>query len=81
MSQDQFTLSIQEKEKLLEVARNSISSYLETGKYPDINESEITQSLKSDCGAFVTLHKDGALRGCIGRFVADDPLYLIVQNE
>jgi len=29
-------------------------------------------------GAFVTLHENGQLRGCIGRFMADDALYKVV---
>ena len=45
-----------------------------------VDESELTDVTKSECGAFVTLHKDGALRGCIGRFVANEPLYTIVQK-
>ena len=40
----------------------------------------MTKTLKKSCGAFVTLHKEGKLRGCIGRFVADEPLYEIVQK-
>ena len=32
------------------------------------------------CGAFVTLYKHRQLRGCIGRFDADEPLYSVVQQ-
>lgn len=80
MSENQFKLTNQEKVQLLEIARNTINHYLTTGKYLKINESDLTKTMKSDCGSFVTLHKDGALRGCIGRFVADEPLYAIVQK-
>lgn len=80
MSENQFKLTNQEKAKLLEIARNTINHYLKTGKYLKINDSELTSNMNADCGAFVTLHKDGALRGCIGRFVADEPLYAIVQK-
>lgn len=31
-------------------------------------------------GAFVTLEKGGALRGCVGRLFTDQPLYLTVQR-
>ena len=31
-------------------------------------------------GAFVTLKKHGALRGCVGRFDASEPLYKVVQE-
>ena len=31
-------------------------------------------------GAFVTLHRRGQLRGCIGTFVADEPLWQVVRE-
>lgn len=80
MIENQFKLTIEEKEKLLKIARNTLNYYLSTGKILKINESELTCAMKSSCGSFVTLHKDGALRGCIGRFVADEPLYALVQK-
>ena len=41
---------------------------------------DFSQTLKSNCGAFVTINKTHRLRGCIGRFDAGDPLYLVVQQ-
>jgi len=80
MSKNQFILSDIEKENLLQIARTTIKEYLEKGKVPVVNSSLLTKALETQCGAFVTLHKNGQLRGCIGRFVADDPLYSIVQK-
>ncbi|MFC2152486.1 AmmeMemoRadiSam system protein B [Bacteroidota bacterium] len=80
MSENQFELTNQEKEKLLKIARKTINVYLATGQYAKIDKSEITCAMEEDCGAFVTLHKEGALRGCIGRFVSNEPLYEIVQK-
>ena len=37
-------------------------------------------ALQKKAGAFVTLHTSGKLRGCIGRFDVDEPLYKIVQE-
>ena len=37
------------------------------------------QNLKKQLGAFVTLKINGALRGCIGRFISSDPLYEVVR--
>ena len=37
-------------------------------------------SLNQKCGAFVSLHKKGQLRGCIGHFGEDVPLYKIVAE-
>ena len=36
--------------------------------------------LNSKCGAFVSLHKHGRLRGCIGHFGEDYPLHEIVAE-
>ena len=67
----EFQLTLQEKEILLQTAREAISARLENRKpaYP-----EPTELLKKKCGAFVTLHKGGALRGCIGYVMAGKPL-------
>jgi AmmeMemoRadiSam system protein A len=36
--------------------------------------------MKVKSGAFVTLKEKGDLRGCIGRFISDEPLYKVVQE-
>ncbi|MGC9373862.1 MAG: AmmeMemoRadiSam system protein B [Bacteroidales bacterium] len=80
MSENQFNLSKEEKANLLKIARKTMIEYLETGKMPDIDKNAITPAMQEHCGAFVTLHLDGALRGCIGRFSANEPLYEVVQK-
>jgi len=80
MSEVKFELSKKEKNELLILARNTIETYLKTGKTLKVIDKDITAAMKENCGAFVTLHKDGALRGCIGRFSATEPLYSIIQQ-
>ena len=80
MSENQFVLTDQEKKILLNIARSTIEEYLKTGNVAKVNMNDLTENIELDCGAFVTLHKDGALRGCIGRFMADEPLYAIIQK-
>jgi len=80
MSKNQFILSETEKENLLLIARTTIKEYLEKGKVPVVDNSLLTKAMETECGAFVTLHKNGQLRGCIGRFVASEPLYQIIQK-
>ncbi len=66
-------LSEQEKITLLSVARQSIKTYLEENTPDDF---EITlPSLLEKRGAFVTLKRDHELRGCIGTFITEKPLY------
>jgi len=80
MSENQFEISNQEKEMLLKIARSTIVEYLKTGKTMSVKQFDLTEIMESKCGAFVTLHKEGALRGCIGRFIVDEPLYKVVQR-
>ena len=79
-SAETFTLSESEKTKLLEIARTSITEYVASGKPPTIDGSTISPTLKTRCGAFVTLKERNELRGCIGRFDATEQLYRVVQN-
>jgi AmmeMemoRadiSam system protein B/AmmeMemoRadiSam system protein A len=76
------SFSLEEKEKmvLLEIARETMESYVTTGKYFPVNEKVLTARLKEPYGAFVTLKKAGQLRGCIGRFEASGPLFETIQQ-
>ena len=67
-----------QKRRLLEIARKTIQAYISTGKKPDFREDNKT--LNEEMGAFVTLHKDGQLRGCIGNIIGRGPLYATVSD-
>jgi hypothetical protein len=71
-------LSIQQKQKLLEIARDSISTYLKTGKKLQLHETD--RLLSQKMGAFVTLKRHNELRGCIGSLAGSQPLYLTVRD-
>jgi MEMO1 family protein len=75
-----FILTSKDKKDLLGFARNTVEQYIKTQKKPNINETDLSSVLKTNCGAFVTLKKHGALRGCIGRFDSNEPLYMVVQE-
>ena len=73
-----FSLSDEEKRKLKEIALTSIRDSLDGRR---IAESKgLTKTLESKCGAFVSLHKQGRLRGCIGHFGEDTALHEIVAE-
>lgn len=64
--------------KLLKVARNAIDACLTNS---DLRTKTIDEPLLNQkAGCFVTIHKDGQLRGCIGNFVSHQPLYLEVAQ-
>jgi len=71
-------LNEKQKKRLLEIARKTIEEHLKTGKILELNETD--PKLKKACGAFVTLHERGELRGCIGNIVGQKPLYITVRD-
>ncbi len=72
-----FSLTKEEMRTLLFIARESITSAC--NKRP-MQHIDINDNLHKKLGAFVTLHKDDRLRGCIGHFGEDVPLYRIVEE-
>ncbi len=69
----------EQRKKLLSLARRSILHYLETGKRLDDLEVD-DPALYRPYGAFVTLKKDGMLRGCIGHIIGDMPLCEVIAE-
>ena len=67
-----YELSDREREQLLGIARSSIKKFL-AGE--DVPKFEVTGKLAEQGAAFVTLKRNGQLRGCIGNTVAREPLY------
>lgn len=62
----------EQQKVLLKLARESIETYLKTGKKIKLETSDERMKVKQ--GAFVTLRKRGVLRGCIGHIVGIESL-------
>lgn len=75
-----INLSQEDMQFLLQLVRNTIEQKLEDNTTPTVNENELSENLKIKCGAFVTLTKDGELRGNMGKFTGNEPLYKVVQE-
>jgi len=75
-----FTLSDADKKALKEIAFNSIRDSLDGKPIAQPTLTSDLLPLTSKCGAFVSLHKHGHLRGCIGHFGEDYPLHEIVAE-
>jgi AmmeMemoRadiSam system protein A len=73
-----WELNDDERQTLLKIARTTID-YVVQGKRPPEFKVE-TPILTEHRGAFVTIHKHNALRGCIGYVQAFKPLYLTVSE-
>jgi MEMO1 family protein len=80
-SENSFTFTQEEKKQLFAIVKGSIQSKLFDKTRFVIDEKSIPENLKKPLGAFVTLKIDGALRGCIGRFISSEPLYEVVQES
>lgn len=74
----EFALSESEKKVLLKIARDTLEGWIREGKKPILPDAG--GNLAVSTGAFVTLHKKGELRGCIGNMVGLGPLAETVQN-
>ncbi len=65
---------------LIGMARDEISSHFGLGSNPGKPRGELPGALKVKCGAFVSLYVDDMLRGCIGTFSEEDPLYRNIKR-
>jgi len=77
-SDDDKALDQAQKKELLRIARNSIETFVKTGKVLNVTVNDAR--LNETEGAFVTIRKAGALRGCIGNIMGQGPLYKTVRD-
>ena len=82
---EEFSLSEEEKLMLKDIALQSIKDALDSSSFtpsPTRGRQSVAfdSSLNKKCGAFVSLHQQGRLRGCIGHFGEDYPLHEIVSK-
>jgi len=68
-----------QKGELLKIAKETVESFVREDNI--LNFEVEDERLNWREGAFVTLHKDGQLRGCIGQIVpSDKPLWQVVRD-
>jgi AmmeMemoRadiSam system protein A len=67
-----------EQKELLKIARETIITFVNTGIVPPVQT--VSQGLNAEHGCFVTIKQQKKLRGCIGNFVSNKPLYRLVQE-
>ncbi len=77
---DEDPLSPEDKQMLLRIARETVTTFVKTGKKPSFTIS--SEALKAPSAAFVTLRKGPRhdLRGCIGQIIATMPLWECVRE-
>jgi len=62
-----FQLDRENQELLLGSARRTLEHYQQTGERRPVPPERVTSALERRAAAFVTLHQNGKLRGCVGR--------------
>jgi MEMO1 family protein len=75
-----FSISLNDKKELLKIARTAIDEKVRNNKESVINPTGYSKTLLTPGGAFVTLKEHGDLRGCIGRFTSEEPLYKVIRE-
>lgn len=71
-------LADREKHLLLELARRALTAGVE--KRESVSDFPDDEVLRQPGGAFVTLHRRGRLRGCVGQLPSKDPLIEVVAH-
>ncbi len=67
-------LTNEDQKTCLMIALRSIQHGLEEARALHVNISDYSSDLQQNLASFVTLHKNGELRGCIGALEAHQPL-------
>lgn len=76
------SFSESDKKFLLGLARKNIQSSLVAGRKISVEHNNIPEACRIRRGVFVTLKKDGELRGCIGTVIPEAELYeLVIDNS
>jgi AmmeMemoRadiSam system protein B/AmmeMemoRadiSam system protein A len=76
----EFSLNDEEKELLLRIAREAVENEVLGENQQNYDFKNLSRKLTDPLGAFVTLHQEGKLRGCIGKMEAEMPLWETVQQ-
>jgi len=72
-------LSSDQRDYLLKLARSTIETYIKKGQVPEISVHDMR--LRANGATFVTINRQGRLRGCIGNIQPTMPLYQsVVMN-
>jgi AmmeMemoRadiSam system protein A len=71
-------LTESQQQLLLRLARQALEESVRTGRLGEIEKP--AEAPEEKCGAFVTLHKRGNLRGCVGYIESVKPLYQTVRE-
>jgi MEMO1 family protein len=73
-----FLLNKEQEKYALNMARETVTEYLKNGNTKEFKPKEAVW--QENCGAFVTYHNKGRLRGCIGYIIGQGPLEKTIKD-
>ena len=76
-----MSLSPEDRQYLLELAREAITCAVHRREPPAVDPDEAPEDLRRDGASFVTLTRQGELRGCIGSLEPRRSLVLDVRDN
>jgi AmmeMemoRadiSam system protein B/AmmeMemoRadiSam system protein A len=77
--QPRLSLTRAEKQRLLDIAKRAVETAVKENKLFEV-PGDLSEPLMQDRGAFVTIRKNGELRGCVGYTGSVKPLALTVRD-
>jgi AmmeMemoRadiSam system protein A len=77
-NEEEFFLDEEAQKEALKIVKDTLQGFFKKGVIPKIKVK--SKSLFKNLGCFVTLKKNGKLRGCIGEFPSDKPLWQVIQK-
>ena len=78
-----LSLTDDEKDALLKISRLVLEEYILNRKIVTVDQltMNLSNKFKVKAGGFVTLHKDGNLRGCIGEILPEREILKVVMDR
>jgi AmmeMemoRadiSam system protein A len=74
------TVETSDKQRLLDLARTTVEATARRTPRPTLTQEELTPGILEPAAAFVTLRRNGDLRGCIGLMRYDTSLWVNVRE-
>lgn len=77
---EKYEITGDDRSLLLKIARQTVEKWVRESKVAEFQVGPERRILNSQGAAFVTLRKNGQLRGCIGHTMAQEPLWMCVRD-
>ncbi len=74
ITEEESKFTYEEKQMLLDIAKACVTYSVQYDQVAKVDYNTVPEKFKENCAVFVTLEKNGQLRGCIGDIIPQRPL-------